>query len=206
MKVLLYNNHHQLPFWHHPKQSTLLFDPVALATWVVQKWTPGKYSLPGGGWASHAWCPDPEAPSATEDFMWPILCGLHALDMPFLAHVSSPFVDGRVESLKRAWVQFSTIPDQEVDGIPLCIVDEKPVVTCLWGWDNGTYSPYELAGVRSSKDLKPEHKTPEFWTSFFLQVLQNVRQEQIQAVEKLELQLEGSRRLLALYDSVADNK
>lgn len=188
MKVLLYPDHHQLPFWHRPIQSTLLFDPVVLATWIVQKWN-----------TSGFYYPDPAAPSATENYMWPILCGLHQLDLPLLAHVSSPFVGGRVESLKRKWVQFSNIPDQEVNGIPQCIVDGKAVVTCLWGHDNGTYSPYEL--LATNEDL-PEHKTPRFWVDFFLGILREARQTQIKVVEKLEQQLEGSRRHLSLYDSL----
>lgn len=196
MKVLLYADHHHLPFWGGQEQSTLLFDPVVLATWVVQKWTPGHHLTSDGCSTSHAWRPDPKAPSATENYMWPILCGLHALDLPFLAHVSSPFMGGQVKSLKRAWVQFSNAPDQEIDGVPQCIVEGKAIVSCLWGRDNETYSPYDFLKVT---EVLPEHKTPDFWSSFFLGVLQEARQKQTQIVDKLVEQLGESRRLLIMY-------
>lgn len=146
MKIALYEDHHGLPFWGGKKQPKELFDPTVHATRIL---TINK-----------------ESQQVSENWIWPILMGIHAIEIPILAHVSafcSCIGGDRWHFPKRVWVQFTTLPEASVDGIPLIFEGTSVKVKCLWIIDNGTYNPYDFL----SKDDGEEAKTEIFWQGYF---------------------------------------
>lgn len=168
MKIALYQHHHELPFWRHPKQPYAMFDEKELASFTLN---------------------DPESPneigvpvSVTSD--WPILIGLHNLQIEnLMAHVSYIFdLEKRTaKRTKRFWVQITTLPVEEEKNIPLIIKDGEVNVIHLWGGDNKTYHPTQLikyaVGVSDIWDSK-------FWTYFFEKMFNNERQSLEARIQK----------------------
>lgn len=163
MKIALYPHHHCLPFWHGPKQPTILFDP-AMACWV----TKSREDSPSGK-------KDIATLTLAKDhWVWPILMGLHALDLCALAHVSIHFDSEtrRFKIPKRVWVQITTLPEAcNAEGIPVVVERGNVLVKHLWGGDNKTYTPYDLAGIET--DERPS----EFWMEFFHEKLKEAKNE-----------------------------
>lgn len=153
MKILFYNDHHDLPFWHQPSQSSILFDPEKMSNYLQRSFAQSEINS--------------KKITLKETELWPVLMGLHELNLyNTLAHVSLVFIKGLeyFDYPKRVWIQISTYPEEQNEGIPLILKDGKVNVTSLWGIDNGTYSPLNLVG--SSID-KEELKTSLFWSKFF---------------------------------------
>lgn len=123
-------------------------------------------------------------------FIWPVLEGLNALDLPIMAHVSCLFQqDGqRTHIDDRVLVQLTTIPQHfTANGIPCTIIDGKLDVTCLWYSLANVYSPYELV----SFTVQPAEQvfTSEFWVRFFLEKLARERHDRIAAATEAIMKL-----------------
>lgn len=190
MKIALYPGHHALPFWHNPTQPRLLFDPVVMADWKVevrdQEETKKKKQIVT------------KDISFKDYYLWPIMIGIHEIEMKLLAHVSLYLENGRMHGNKRMWVQITTMPkENDSQGIPLVLLGKERKVSCLWGWDNGTYTPWEL---ERAKDVSEEEKRkPEFWRAFFANEL---RLSKSQATQKAEEALANARALKQNFDEV----
>lgn len=195
MKTLLYHNHHQLPFWHRPSQPYAAYSPALSADWMFQEWDEERDGLvlknykDSGGWAL------------------PMLNGLHNLDLPLLAHVSFSVQENKVQSLKRSWVQISTVPEGvDEAGLPLVVEpsesEDKPGVnvTGLWGFDNGTKSPWEFAWAKEVSEA--ERMTSDFWRSAFLNQLSLARQKAIQDAVSAASKAAATATYVTLFNSV----
>ena len=158
MQVALYLSHHHLPFWHNPEQPKVMFNPTEHASWKMEVRDD-----------RHLDECRTILVQADTTWMWPILMGLHQIELLAMAHVSFGFSEGQIKPRGRGWVQVTTIPVTEVDGIPLVVdmVDGKPVVQVnrLWGFDNGTRTPWEFEWARTASEA--EKMTPGFWTASF---------------------------------------
>src|SRR5688572_25153635 len=111
MQIALHRGHHALPFWHSPEQPTMIFDPAVHGKWsrtIQDESVTDKYVEIDIPFESTA--------------MWPILMGLHAIDLPLLAHVSTGLHEGKAHFFKRMWVQITTLPENKnADGIPIVL-------------------------------------------------------------------------------------
>lgn len=181
MKILLYSSHHYLPFWHpSPIQPKELFDPKIHGRWILAA---------GGG-----------TQSIVKSWIWPVLIGLHRIDIPVLAHVSA-FRDFERQGLwhhaYRTWVQITTLPpDVNDDGIPITIKNNKVIVDHLWGGDNGTYTPYELLD-EGKRQLSLENSRPEFWHDFFIKRLKATK---VTVTNEVRLALEKAKSYSVIPD------
>lgn len=157
MIIALYPSHHMLPFWHSPQQPTEVFDP---------KRHHGRKVVF-----------DRKSVHLRKFWLWPILKGLHMVDLPVMAHISTFYqntVDKKWHLPKRSWIQITTLPTtKDSNGIPIVIDNGIVTVKHLWGGDNGTYTPYQLLG----KESIPEEETPEFWRDFIIGKLREVKVE-----------------------------
>lgn len=171
MKIALYEDHHGLPFWGGKEQPKELFDPEihAARTLTLNK---------------------SESQRASENWIWPILMGIHAIKIPILAHVSafcSCLGGGKWHFSKRIWVQFTNLPEVCIDGVPLIFENGSVKVQQLWGGDNRTYSPNDFL----PENERATEKTEIFWQTFFEKelrakkksVLENARAAQRNAEE-----------------------
>lgn len=188
MKVALYNSHHQLPFWHRPKNPYGIFDSTLLN--MLPDWTYKKDE-----WDEEHYCQ--KTGPATEHYMLPVLNGLLALNLPgVMAHVSLCFDSNKkaVYSPKRVWVQITTESAlTDANGLPVVVQENGGVaVTHLWGGDNGTYTPYQLLG----KEPVEGETTPEFWTKFFLDQLREVKGRLQKKYEEAELAVQPYNDLI----------
>lgn len=186
MIIGLYKDHHQLPFWHSPKLPFELFSPEIHGARVFTFY--------------HGSDREEKQP-VPESWIWPVLMGLHMLEIHAMAHVST-FCDHEGPDIwhypKRVWVQISTLPDVVNEaGIPVTVVEGKTVVQGLWGWDNGTYTPYEFLPEDQRKST-PENSQPEFWRDFFLAQLKGVKIATTSAHSKAVAEAEAAKKLLAV--------
>jgi hypothetical protein len=179
MKIALYPSHHCLPFWHKPRQPELIFDSGSMADWTLE--------------GSHG----EDIPVHTS-WMWPILQGLSAIDMPLLAHVSMNFVDGKIHYSKRVWVQITTLPTTIDDrGIPLVVgSNNEALVDCLWGWDNQTYSPQQLPEARDGSE--EDYAQAEYWKNLFEGILRKTKGDVLQEALERILKAQRAQELYAL--------
>ncbi len=182
MLIALHATHHSLPFWHRPKQPNELFDPETHAKVIFHGQSEREKVL------------------VKDTFMWPILMGISAIDLPqVMAHVSAfcPCIgDGSVHWAKRKWVQFTTVPEEKVGEIPLVVKGEKVQVQHLWGGDNGTYSPFDFLKDRKDDDPLPD---ASFWKNFFLKELRDAKRETLSKAAKASRKAE---ELTKLYEVV----
>jgi hypothetical protein len=177
MNVVLYQDHHHLPFYgpgHHPDA------PL----------TPeyGEREL------QHEGKPFP----LKSTWLWPVLEGLQESNLPYLAHVSALCgcgKNGRWHFCKRVWVQITTMPEEQVGGIPLIVKNDEKTVTHLWGGDNGTRSPYDFL-PEAERDVVHD-KT--FWKSFFEGKLRDAKAEAELGVRKAAEAERKAREHAALY-------
>lgn len=183
MQVALYPNHHALPFWHNPAQPKIMFDPADMADW------------------SHHYREDCEVVTVLlkDHWAWPVLMGLHLLDIPsVMAHISISF-DKKKRTFdlpKRKWVQISTLPQKtNAQGIPIVVSRGKVKVQHMWGGDNGTYTPYQLLG----KETVEGEQTPEFWTNFFLTQLRETKKG---ITEKATKAIKESKDRLVAFSNI----
>lgn len=189
MKVALYPHHHALPFWHSPEQPKIIFDPAVMADWThtFEEWDKdqGKHVK--------------KTVPLKDHWMWPVLMGLHSLDIPSaMAHVSVYFnkKTRTFELPKRKWVQISTLPQKtNTQGIPVVVSKGKVTVEHMWGGDNGTYTPYQLL----SKETVEGEQTPEFWTNFFLTQLRETKKK---ITEKATATIQKSNKELEAFSAV----
>lgn len=185
MLIALHRTHHTLPFWHNPQQAKEVFDP--------ERHGQRELTFRDG--------PVP----VKETWIWPLLKGLHDVEMPVMAHVSA-FCncgdEGTWHFPKRIWVQITTLPTEKDDqGVPVTIRGEERTVKGLWGYDNGTYTPYEFLDKENQKFDKSKH-TAEFWRNFFVEKMRAVRadaqEEAVGAREKAVAAKEWSTKLSAI--------
>lgn len=181
MKIALYTDNHYLPFWHpSPQQPKELFNPTIHGAQVLAV---GEGTQP-----------------IVESWIWPVLMGLHAIDIPVLAHVSAFHnfeKPGTWYYAYRTWVQITTLPTDVNDaGIPITTKDNKVIVSHLWGGDNGTYTPYELLD-EGKRQLSLENSRPEFWHDFFVKRLKATK---ITVTNEARLALEKARKYSVIPD------
>lgn len=167
MRVLLYRNHHHLPFWPGPDECMGVFIPSDFAgkQFEVER--------------------DKFLPVSEMD-IWPVLLGLRQLELPFWAHVSAFRADGekQVWPAYRRWVQITTRPLKEPTSGSRLMADLENThyQACLWGHDNGTHSPIGLLPKEYWND--PKIKTAEFWSGFFREELLKAKQHADQEAAK----------------------
>lgn len=156
MEIALYRGHHFLPFWHSPQQPGEVFDPKRHK----------KRKL---------FFRNAEPQVACESMLWPILMGLHAVDIPLvMGHVSAFCRHNNKWCFpKRIWVQITTLPPgRTVHGVPIVVHDGEVMVKHLWGGNNGTHSPYQFLGQKAVEG----EDTAIFWQHFFEQKLIEARE------------------------------
>lgn len=184
MLIALHNNHYFLPFWHNPQQPKELFDPEVHSKLLIN------LILAGRG----AQMP------VTESWIWPILQGIHDINIPAMAHVSA-FCgcrkDGTWHFPERVWVQITTLPKEYVDNIPLVVKDKEVLVEHLWGRDNGTYTPYDFL----PDDQRNTKHSSIFWKKFFKISL---REEEDDAKEKANVALWEATDVAHRYQMTPD--
>jgi hypothetical protein len=187
MKVALYNSHHKLPFWREPGNPTCLFDPAILDGWIYED-----DEIEEGMWGTK------EKPIA-EHFMFPVLNGLLAIDLPgVMAHVSLIFdTEKKIMSCpKRVWVQITTEPSKEDEaGLPIIVKEGIVQVEDLYGEDGDSYTPYQLL----EKDPAEGEDTADIWTAFFLRKLHEKKEE---ACAKANDEIAKNRCILQKYSLI----
>lgn len=183
MKVALYKHHHHLPFWSHPQNPNMLFDPEGLEGWTYQCIE------------SH------EIRPAVQHHMMPVLNGLLAIDLlGVMANFSLWFDLGEktVTFPRRMWTQITTEPAEwDEAGLPIIVQGEKVQVAHLWGKNNAinTCSPFDFLG---SKKVKGED-TPEFWTEFFIGKIREAKEGAVEELEEAKKAVTGAEQNLERY-------
>lgn len=160
MRIAMHQSHHWLPFWDEPRQPKDMFDPKRY----------GNLKMVVAG----------EKLLARNTRLWPVLAGLHAVDMPVMAHVSA-FCnckgEGTYHYCRPTWVQITSIPDKtNRRGIPLVLKNGKLMVEHLWVGNDERGDPYQFL---DREDLLPSSvgHSPQYWTDFFLGKLHWLIQE-----------------------------
>jgi len=183
MKVALYDDHHNLPFWHSPKNPQLLFNPEKHGTYNFENSMSVGRKRDSSG-------------LATQHYMWPILLGLHELNLPeIMAHVSFIIDESkqRVGAFnKRKWVQITTEPVKFERSLPIIVEGNQVVVESLWGRDNGTASPLEFTGSDTFVDGE---ETAIFWENLFHNKLRESKKE-------AQIEFQKCNHTLELYSNV----
>ncbi len=164
MKIAFYTDHNHLPLRQNPQVPTALFDSEKMAEY---KTTDEKGTV-----------------LFEESFIWPVLVGLESIDLPLLANVSLIVFDTtEVFSIPyRIWVQITTLPEYDENGMPLVTKDGKANVVHLWGGGGTTRNPFDLLEPGRHKDELTS--MPEFWTDFFLARLKEAKRRVVK--ERLE--------------------
>lgn len=184
MKIALYSNHHDLPFWRSPRQSEFLFNPTVLKDFKYS----GRRSddTVGDVFVKDTW-------------VWSIFMGLYSIkSTKLMAHMSVDFNfrNRTFEFPKRVWIQISSVPLEKVDttGVPLIVNDKSEVcVTLVWGKDNNTYNPYQLDLVKKANPSEASLKDAYFWEKLFINELLEIRKR----IEKEHLALTAKLHLLS---------
>lgn len=169
MKVYTYLSHHDLPFWRSPTNPNWVFDPNVIGDWK----TVDRSKVPE------------EQISADKHWVMPILNGLLKIEAPGLvANVSIGFdtQNKMILPVHRCWIQITTEPKTVGEnGIPEVVKNGAVQVEGVWGYDNGTYNPYEWIRDMPGYDLN-NLPDSDFWRDFFISKLK----EQLES-EKEEL-------------------
>lgn len=174
MRVALYQDHHQLPWWGGKTNPFDIFNPAKHKSFPFKgehkmEEINGRETIVG----------NETIPLEEAKYLFSFLSGLHNVEASHLmAHVSALCgcqmkEYGYWHYPKRVWVQISTLPNEFTEeGIPVVydmIGKRKSEVHCVWGGDNGTHFPSEFfldekLGEMASKD-------PKIWTRFFVEQL-----------------------------------
>lgn len=174
MLVALYSNHHHLPFYQGQKPLPQeVFDPEVHGKRVLTR---------------HAETSWEQKQVVSEDWLWPILIGLHQINWPIMAHVSAfrEYEDPHEwHYCHRVWVQITTLAEEKNEqGIPITVRPKSEgaeeveiLVKHLWGSDNGTHTPYEFVLLKGQQEAPPELRLPAFWRDFFMQKLRETKAE-----------------------------
>ena len=177
MLVAMYHSHNSLPFSQTPAQPWGVFDPEKMKGW---------------------WCyKEGIMPPLTfqHSFMYPILLGLHSLDLPkIMANVSCHVAEKQEHTywVERCWVQITTIPkDYSDNGIPHILKHGWREVQVLRLWDGGnrTFDPRELLDDEEKNTIKqiPSSEEKDFWKMFFLKELVSAyKKEKDELIKKQE--------------------
>jgi len=188
MKVALYSSHHFLPFWHTPQNPDGIYNPANLNDWRFL--------------AREAEEEDVKAFPANEHWVMPILNGLFSLDLPgVMAHVSMifNFREKVISVPKRVWVQITTeASEQTAEGLPIVVKDDEVQVKNLWGGDNKTYNPFQLLDKEKSIDEIGKRLMSEFWTTFFLEKLQQTKKQTSQEANEARAEAERVEKLYSI--------
>lgn len=178
MKIALYgtvgsaDTHHELPFWHRPKQPSVLFDSKTM-----------------GGFRMYG-VVDEASLVFDETGIWDMLKALESMELPnLMAHVSMP-VNQETQQFgghKRTWINITTLPVEEENGIPLVIKDGQCNVFPIWTVDNGQVTNF------------PKFSTTKIWVEFFTNKISEEKLRLSKELEKLEAEVKQKEDLLALY-------
>lgn len=187
MKVLIYPDHHCLPFWSAGEdKSNTCIQVVDLKT--LDQWRSFKENK------------ENESVSFSDRPMYPVFKALAELECfpGVVAHISFDFNKNTLECeeyyVKRKWIQFSTTPEF-IDGIPQVFLGGKVLVENLWVADNATYSPYEFLDP-SIQNFDPNFHTVSFWEKWFTATLMSYRDDE---VSKANQQIKVAEHVLSLY-------
>ena len=155
MKIAFYSSHYFLPFWCDPKNPVAVFNSSRMAKY--------KATICGRTFFLE------------EDLVWPVLEGLRLIDLPLLANISLIVVDERqvFDFPERVWVQITTLPECQENGMPIVVEDNEVSVVHLWGGDNGTYRPHGFVGSEIKREV---FFAPAFWADFFLDKLKEAKE------------------------------
>jgi hypothetical protein len=198
MDVAIYAGHHGLPFWGDSSYSSWGHP------WI--KFDPGKMRE----WGHKA---DRVTGALVNAQIWPVLLGLHQMNLPFLAHVSAGCrVEGRdtIEQAHRRWIQISSsATETDEEGLPVLVhgeADSKHVlVTHLWGGDNRTYSPIGLLSDDERDQLsllRRGRAQAGFWAEFFTNKLRTARSEALSRIAEHNANVGRLLGVANLLDSV----
>jgi hypothetical protein len=165
MQVYLYGSHHNLPYRDSPDRCSGIFHPRDFT---------GKYIHQGIS----------ETPIEETD-IWPVLMGLHQLDLPFLTHISA-FMNMNLQISQnksssfltfaaRHWIEITTshLPTPQTGSFETEILGMNFCLVTLWNNNDGSHSPFHLLhrGLQNS----PEIKKPQFWSDFFHEELKAIK-------------------------------
>lgn len=158
MKVYTYSTHYSLPFWRNPANPDWIFDPK-----VIGDWKCGDSSKTSE-----------ELIAADKHWVMPILNGLLKIEAPGLvANVSICFDTQRkmILPVHRCWIQITTEPETvDENGLPEVVKDGIVKVEGVWGYDNGTYNPYDW--IRDMPGFNLDNLPgSDFWRDFFISKL-----------------------------------
>lgn len=187
MKVLIYHNHHHLPFWHKPANPDCIYVPGMLEGWMY----------------------NPASWKETEPFyefqMIPVLNALHQLEIPgIMAHVSVIFDAEKkmVSSAHRCWVQFSTEPmeNDPNTGIPIVVKDGKVTVHSVLTQADG-YWPhdYYLGDAKLKCPGPTDPGAVGFWKDAFTKRL---REEKTRQSEEAFDQFARAQAVLSFWQGI----
>lgn len=184
MEVALYKDHHDLPFWHEPRQPWGMFD-IKMVDWLTNIGSDDYLKV-------------------VQNLMWPILLGLHYIDQPnIMAHVSFFCFHPKKKRhlyMKRYWVQFTTIPKKRTKtGKPIIVRGKKVQVVHLWGGDNGTYAPTEFL----SEDERKNAGRATFWQQFFMRQLKQAARAKTKQAKK---DIAEAQAVIDLYKNILRSK
>lgn len=166
MKIALYSDHLALPFWYRSKQPTVLFSQ-GMSDWTTTQ----------KDWDEEDKYVDKKI-KAKDFWVWPILIGIEAIDLPLMAHLSVFFdAEKKTFSLpKRVWIQITTLPEKTTPGgIPVVVENGNIQVANLWCGDSGTRDPYQLIEEESAEG----NHTATFWTERITNFLSRAKQEAV---------------------------
>lgn len=154
MLIVMHQSHSTLPFWDAPKQPRDLFDPKRHGNMKVV--VAGEKLL------------------ARNTRLWPVLVGLHAVNLPVMAHVAAfcKEKDGTAyQYCKPLWLQITTLP-QEFNrrGIPRVIQKRKLAVRHVWIGNDERGSFYQFLN-RDALLPGADGHSATCWTDFFIERL-----------------------------------
>lgn len=171
MIVSLYENHHQLPFWHGTNTNPFdVFNPKKHKNFpfkgelITEEIDGLRYSKG-----------NKTIPFSESKELFSFLVGLHNVETSdLIAHVSAMCSceiaeHGYWHYPNRVWVQITTLPHEFTNtGIPVVYNmagERNPEICGIWGYDNGTYNPYQFLMEGELREKAANNH--EIWTRFF---------------------------------------
>lgn len=154
MLIALHQSHHWLPFSDKPRQPKELFEPKCHGNMKVV--VAGEKLL------------------ARHTRLWPVLAGLHAVDLQVMAHVAAfcgRTGEGGYRYCKPLWIQVTTLSEQlDHRSIPLVIKKGELKVEHIWMGSDEPNDPYQFL-VRETLLPGSAGHSSHYWTDFFLERL-----------------------------------
>lgn len=159
MLIALYESKHELPFSFRPTQPKHLFRPI-------------DHTFPFSRREHGIEC-DNSNISMKDLWIWSILMGIHAVEMPrVMAHIASPclYSDIRVcYFTKQIWIEFTNIPERHINEVPLIIDENVMLVGRLLEVSHATFSMLH--------SLHNDDQSEAFWQGYFTKKLHNEKRD-----------------------------